>query len=74
MLVLTRRAGQYIMLGDKIKICVSEIQGGNVRMAIEAPSEVKIYRGEIYEEILQANKEAVVSKNLDIHLLLKHSK
>ena len=58
MLVLTRKPGQQIMIGDSIVINLVEVQGNNVRLAIEAPREVKIYRGEIYKAIMEENKKA----------------
>ena len=58
MLVLTRKPGQQIMIGDSIVINLVEVQGDNVRLAIEAPREVKIYRGEIYKAIMEENKKA----------------
>lgn len=58
MLVLTRKPRQQIMIGDDIVINVVEVQGDNVRIAIEAPRAVKIYRGEIYKAIQEENKKA----------------
>ena len=58
MLVLTRKPRQQIMLGDNIVINVVEVQGDNVRIAIDAPREVKIYRGEIYRAIQEENRQA----------------
>lgn len=58
MLALTRKPGQQIMIGDSIIINLVEVQGDNVRLAIEAPREVKIYRGEIYKAIMEENKKA----------------
>ena len=46
------------MIGDDIIINVVEVQGDNVRIAIEAPREVKIYRGEIYRAIQEENRKA----------------
>ena len=51
MLVLTRKPRQQIMIGDDIIVNVVDVQGDNVRIAIDAPREVKIYRGEIYYAI-----------------------
>jgi carbon storage regulator len=48
MLVLNRKANQSIMLGDAIEITVAEIRGGGVRIAIEAPRSVPIFRKEVY--------------------------
>ena len=58
MLVLTRKPRQQIMIGDNIVINVVEVQGENVRIAIEAPREIKIYRGEIYRAIQEENRRA----------------
>lgn len=46
------------MIGDDIVINVVEVQGENVRIAIEAPREIKIYRGEIYRAIQEENRRA----------------
>ncbi|WP_196599967.1 carbon storage regulator CsrA [Pectinatus frisingensis] len=58
MLVLTRHPGQYITIGDDIVIHISDVQGANVRMAIDAPRNIKIYRGEIFEAIIEENKKS----------------
>lgn len=60
MLVLTRKPRQQIMIGDNIVINVVEVQGDNVRIAIDAPRDVKIYRGEIYRAIQEENQKAAV--------------
>ena len=58
MLVLTRKVGEGVVIGDEIKITVVEIKGGGVRIGIEAPASVKVHRQEVYQRILQENKEA----------------
>lgn len=58
MLVLTRKPKQQIMIGDNIVLNVVEVQGENVRLAIDAPREIKIYRGEIYRAIQEENQKA----------------
>lgn len=60
MLVLTRKPRQQIMIGDNIIVNVVEVQGDNVRIAIDAPRDVKIYRGEIYRAIQEENQKAAV--------------
>ena len=60
MLVLTRKPRQQIMIGDDIIVNVVEVQGDNVRIAIEAPREIKIYRGEIYRAIQEENQKAAM--------------
>ncbi len=58
MLVLTRRLGETIVIGDDIVIKIVDIHGKQIRVGIEAPSEISVYRGEIYERIMQENKAA----------------
>jgi carbon storage regulator len=58
MLVLTRKAGEGIIIGDDIKITVVELKGGGVRIGIDAPREMKIHRQEVFDRIKQENKEA----------------
>lgn len=68
MLVLTRKPRQQIMIGDDIIINVVEVQGENVRIAIDAPREIKIYRGEIYRAIQEENQKAATQiKDVDLH-------
>lgn len=71
MLVLTRKPRQQIMIGDDIVVNVVDVQGDNVRIAIEAPREVKIYRGEIYYAIQEENKQAAMPEGVDFSGLLK---
>ena len=59
MLVLSRKIGQQIMIGQDITIKIVDVQGESVRIAIEAPKEIKIYRGEIYKAIVEENKQAI---------------
>ena len=58
MLVLTRKGNQSIMIGDEIEVSVLAIMGEKVRIGIEAPREVPVFRKEVYEEI-QEDKEDV---------------
>ncbi|MGN0710626.1 MAG: carbon storage regulator CsrA [Anaerovoracaceae bacterium] len=57
MLILTRKQGESFMLGDDIEICVSEINGDRIRIAIDAPKDVKILRKELVDA-MNSNKEA----------------
>lgn len=60
MLALTRKPGEQIVIGDNITITVVDIKGDSIRLAIDAPKEIKIYRGEIYQAIAAENKEATM--------------
>ena len=59
MLVLTRKVGESIIIGDGIEITVIETKGDQIKLGIKAPKEVDIHRKEIYESIQQANQQAV---------------
>lgn len=60
MLVITRKTGETILIGDHIQVTVADIQKGKVKIAIEAPREVSIFRKEIVDEVKAANIEAGV--------------
>ena len=58
MLVLTRKLGENIRIGDSVKITVLEVRSGHVKLGIEAPPEVKVHREEIYARIQEENRRA----------------
>lgn len=58
MLVLTRKSGEGIVIGDNITIKIIENKGGNIRIGIDAPKDKKIYRQEVYDRISLENIEA----------------
>jgi carbon storage regulator len=60
MLVLTRKLGEVIRVGDHVTVRVLEVKGNQVRLGVEAPAEVRIYREEIYLAIQKQNEEAAV--------------
>ena len=62
MLVLTRKLGENIRIGDSVKITVLEVRSGQVKLGIEAPPEVKVHREEIYARIQEENRRAQNSK------------
>ena len=62
MLVLTRKNGESVILGNNIKVTVVELSPGTVRLGFEAPQEVSIYREEIYAEIAAINQVTIDEK------------
>jgi carbon storage regulator len=58
MLVLTRRAGESVMIGDDIVITVLEARGDVIRLGIQAPRDVQVHREEVWRELQAANREA----------------
>ncbi|CAI3537977.1 carbon storage regulator CsrA [Clostridium neonatale] len=66
MLIITRKKGESLMIGDDIEITISKIEDGSVKIGIQAPKEVSILRKELLEEIKNENKNAV---NMNSELL-----
>lgn len=69
MLVITRKKGESILIGDNIEITVTKIEDGSVKLSIDAPREITILRKELYKEVEEENKMAAefnleVIKNL----------
>lgn len=68
MLVLTRKSNQSIMIGDEVEVSVLAVMGEKVRIGIEAPRSVPVYRKEVYVEIKQeegSDDPAQVNEALD---------
>lgn len=70
MLVVSRKKGESILIGDDIEISISKIEDGSVKLAISAPKNVTILRKEVYDKVKEENKEAQ-NKNIDILELFK---
>ena len=58
MLIITRKPGEKIMLGDDIVVHVMEIVGNSVRVGIEAPRSIPVYREEIWDAVREENRAA----------------
>ncbi|KTE92022.1 carbon storage regulator [Desulfitobacterium hafniense] len=71
MLALTRKTGERIVIGDNIVVTVVSVKGDSIRLTIDAPKEIKIYRGEIYDAIAAENKEAAIPTDLSELAVLK---
>ena len=69
MLVLTRKSGEGLWIGDDVRIQVLEVRDGQVRIGVDAPEEKGIYRDELYERIRKLNIQASRSKSEDIDSL-----
>jgi carbon storage regulator len=65
MLVLTRKIGESLAINDNVRVTVLEVKGKTVRLGIEAPADVKVYRQEILVKILEENKQAATAGKFD---------
>jgi|TARA_B110000483_G_C18081521_1_gene498283 carbon storage regulator len=66
MLVLTRKLGESIRIGDNVKITIIEADGNNIKIGIDAPRSVKVHREEVFERILEENKKAAQVSKIDM--------
>ena len=57
MLVLSRKEGERVRIGDEITVTIVEIRGDKVRIGIEAPETVSVHRQEVYEKIQREKKD-----------------
>ena len=62
MLILTRKTGESIMIGDNIEIQIVDIKGDQVKIGIAAPDNIKLFRKEVYDAIQKENAAAARSK------------
>lgn len=69
MLVLTRRAGESLMVGDDVVVTVLDVRGDVVRIGIKAPRSIQVHREEVYRELQRANREAASPSDLAVQAL-----
>ncbi len=67
MLVLTRRAGESVMIGDDVVITVLEARGDVIRLGIKAPRDVQVHREEVWKELQAVNREAASPTEDAVH-------
>ncbi len=58
MLILTRRIGESLKIGDEVSVTVLDVKGNQVRLGVDAPREVPVHREEIFQRIAEENQAA----------------
>ncbi len=65
MLILTRRVGETLMIGDSVTVTVLGVKGNQVRIGITAPKDVAVHREEIFQRVDKAGAKDAVDKSVD---------
>ncbi len=68
MLILARKTNESIVIGGEIEVSVIDIRGDQVKLGISAPRHVKVYRREVYEAILEENRQAAAASEIPAEL------
>ncbi|MBQ9539758.1 MAG: carbon storage regulator CsrA [Treponema sp.] len=63
MLILSRKVDEKIKIGDDITLTIIEVKGEQVKIGVEAPKNVKVFRQEVFEEIQRENKDAAAASS-----------
>lgn len=71
MLVITRKEGEAILIGENIEICILNVTDGSIKIGINAPKDIKILRKELINEVKDQNVEAVQNNDISLENLLK---
>lgn len=75
MLVLSRKIGQSLVINDNVIVTVKEIGKDSIKLAVEAPKTVSIFRKELIDTVVEVNKDAVTAVNISaMKSLLKKDK
>ncbi len=72
MLILTRKEGEGIRLGDNIRIVLVQLKGNQVRLGIECPSTIRVLREELYQAVRQENLAAMAADPTHVPDMTKH--
>jgi len=70
MLIITRKKGESLIIGENIEITVLKLEDGSIKLGIDAPKNITILRKEIYEQVKNENREAM-KINIDVLKNLK---
>jgi carbon storage regulator len=69
MLILSRRINEKIIIGDDIVVSVVEVRGDQVKLGIDAPRNVKVFRQEVFNAIQEENKKAAAASGMQLPLI-----
>ena len=71
MLALSRKKGEANMVGNNVEISILDIKGDQIKIGIQAPKEIPVYRKEVYIQIEEENREAVLNSGIAMNNLKK---
>jgi len=71
MLILTRRPGESLHVGDNIKITILAVQGKQIKIGLDVPEDIPVYREEVYLRVLEQNRMALQSSDQDLIAVTK---
>ncbi len=78
MLVLSRKANETIRISDDVIVTIVSVDGGTVKLGIDAPDHISVHRGEVYERIQEENRRAAITAPTEVtrlaHFLTKQGK
>jgi carbon storage regulator len=74
MLVLSRKEGESIVIGDDIVVTVLEVRAGQIRIGIDAPRTLQVHRQEIYRQVIEANQDAVARSRASVDIVRHRAK